>query len=92
MSAYSEKDMVVNGGLRCGRNVTNGILTCTDAPFSYVISQVLKPEDYRQVMDTVQQAILSTDLEQYFKTKPQFLQVVKDGEPDWHDPHNKKCK
>ncbi|XP_043192163.1 cGMP-specific 3',5'-cyclic phosphodiesterase-like, partial [Amphibalanus amphitrite] len=54
------------------------------------IFQVLKPEDYRQVMDTVQQAILSTDLEQYFKTKPQFLQVVRNGQPDWHEPHNKK--
>ena len=55
-------------------------------------AQVLKPEDYRRVMDTVQQAILSTDLEQYFKTKDQFRQIIKEGPPDWHDTHNKKRK
>ena len=53
---------------------------------------MLKPEDYRQVMDTVQQAILSTDLEQYFKSKDQFRRIIKQGQADWHDPHSKKCE
>ncbi|KAI8118322.1 5'-cyclic phosphodiesterase, cGMP-specific 3' [Lucilia cuprina] len=47
------------------------------------IFQALSPEDYRAVMKTVENAILSTDLAVYFKKRNAFLELVENGEFDW---------
>ncbi|XP_073817223.1 phosphodiesterase 6 [Musca autumnalis] len=53
------------------------------------IFQALSPEDYRQVMKVVENAILSTDLAVYFKKRNAFLDVVESGEFDWQSEDKK---
>ncbi|GFQ69598.1 piggyBac transposable element-derived protein 4 [Trichonephila clavata] len=54
------------------------------------IFQFLSPEDYRSIISIVESAILSTDLALYFKKKDSFLNLVKSGDPDWKNPHNRE--
>ncbi|XP_011182613.2 cGMP-specific 3',5'-cyclic phosphodiesterase isoform X1 [Zeugodacus cucurbitae] len=53
------------------------------------IFQALSPEDYRSVMNTVENAILSTDLAMYFKKRNAFLELVENGEFDWQSEEKK---
>lgn len=52
--------------------------------------QALSPDDYRQVMKIVENAILSTDLAMYFKKKNRFRELVDDGEFDWQSEEKKE--
>ncbi|CAD6993237.1 unnamed protein product [Ceratitis capitata] len=54
------------------------------------IFQALSPEDYRSVMKTVENAILSTDLAMYFKKRNAFLELVENGEFDWQSEEKKE--
>ncbi|XP_050325171.1 cGMP-specific 3',5'-cyclic phosphodiesterase [Bactrocera neohumeralis] len=54
------------------------------------IFQALSPEDYRSVMSTVENAILSTDLAMYFKKRNAFLELVENGEFDWQSEEKKE--
>ncbi|XP_067619163.1 cGMP-specific 3',5'-cyclic phosphodiesterase isoform X4 [Eurosta solidaginis] len=54
------------------------------------IFQALSPEDYRSVMKTVENAILSTDLAMYFKKRNAFLELVDNGEFDWQSEEKKE--
>ncbi|KAM7359224.1 phosphodiesterase 6 [Cochliomyia hominivorax] len=54
------------------------------------IFQALSPEDYRAVMKTVENAILSTDLAVYFKKRNAFLELVENGEFDWQSEEKKE--
>ncbi|EEB10808.1 cAMP/cGMP cyclic nucleotide phosphodiesterase, putative [Pediculus humanus corporis] len=54
------------------------------------IFQALSPDDYRQVMKIVENAILSTDLAMYFKKKNRFRELVDDGEFDWQSEEKKE--
>ena len=45
--------------------------------------QGLSTDQYKQVMHTVEQAILSTDMALYFAKKDKFLDVANKGEIDW---------
>ncbi|XP_036234287.2 cGMP-specific 3',5'-cyclic phosphodiesterase [Bactrocera oleae] len=54
------------------------------------IFQALSPEDYRSVMSTVENAILSTDLAMYFKKRNAFLELVENGEFDWQSEEKKQ--
>lgn len=56
------------------------------------IFQAMSTEDYRSVMRTVENAILSTDLAVYFKKKNSFLELVDNGEFDWQSESKKDCK
>lgn len=55
--------------------------------------QALSPEDYRRVMKTVEDAILSTDLATYFDKHKKFAYSVENGEFDWQneDKKDRKC-
>lgn len=55
-------------------------------------NQALSPEDYRSVMKTVENAILSTDLAMYFKKRNAFLELVENGEFDWQSEEKKECE
>lgn len=52
--------------------------------------QSLSPEDYRQVMNVVESAILSTDLAMYFKKRDKFLDLIDNGEFDWQSDEKKE--
>lgn len=54
--------------------------------------QSLSPEDYRQVMNVVESAILSTDLAMYFKKRDKFLDLIDNGEFDWQSDEKKERK
>ncbi|XP_067007873.1 cGMP-specific 3',5'-cyclic phosphodiesterase [Anabrus simplex] len=54
------------------------------------IFQTLSPEDYRNVMTTVENAIISTDLAMYFKKKSSFMELVENGEFDWQSEGKKE--
>ncbi|XP_047112368.1 cGMP-specific 3',5'-cyclic phosphodiesterase, partial [Schistocerca piceifrons] len=54
------------------------------------IFQSLSPEDYRYVMKTVENAIISTDLAMYFKKKNSFMELVENGEFDWQSEGKKE--
>ncbi|XP_063239936.1 cGMP-specific 3',5'-cyclic phosphodiesterase [Bacillus rossius redtenbacheri] len=54
------------------------------------IFQSLSTEDYRSVMKTVENAIISTDLAMYFKKKSSFMEVVENGEFDWQSEPKKE--
>nr|CAD7423736.1 unnamed protein product [Timema monikensis] len=54
------------------------------------IFQSLSTEDYRSVMKTVENAIISTDLAMYFKKKSSFMEVVENGEFDWQSEPQKE--
>ncbi|XP_055848135.1 cGMP-specific 3',5'-cyclic phosphodiesterase [Episyrphus balteatus] len=54
------------------------------------IFQALSPDDYRSVMKTVENAILSTDLAMYFKKRNSFLELVENGEFDWQGEEKKE--
>ncbi|KAK7792520.1 hypothetical protein R5R35_009928 [Gryllus longicercus] len=54
------------------------------------IFQSLSTEDYRYVMKTVENAIISTDLAMYFKKKSSFMELVEDGEFDWQSEGKKE--
>lgn len=54
--------------------------------------QALSPEDYKSVMNTVERAILSTDLAMYFKKRSKFLELIDNGEFDWQSDDKKECK
>ncbi|KAK6621921.1 cGMP-specific 3',5'-cyclic phosphodiesterase [Polyplax serrata] len=56
------------------------------------IFQALSPDDYRQVMRVVENAILSTDLAMYFKKKNRFRELVDNGEFDWQSEERKEGK
>lgn len=56
------------------------------------VLQALSPEDYKKVMKTVENAILSTDLAAYFKKKSKFLELVDEGEFDWQSEDKKECE
>lgn len=56
------------------------------------ISQALSPEDYRRVMKTVEDAILSTDLATYFDKHKKFGYYVENGEFDWQNEDKKERK
>lgn len=58
----------------------------------YYFLQSLSTEDYRNVMKTVENAIISTDLAMYFKKKVSFKQLVDEGEFDWQSEGKKECK
>ena len=52
--------------------------------------QGLSTDQYKQVMHTVEQAILSTDMALYFAKKDKFLDVANKGEIDWKEPDKKQ--
>ena len=52
----------------------------------------MSTDHYKQVMQTVEQAILSTDMALYFAKKDKFLEVANKGEIDWKDPEKKERK
>ena len=52
--------------------------------------QSLSTEDYRNVMKTVENAIISTDLAMYFKKKDSFKKLVDEGEFDWQSEGKKE--
>ncbi|PSN49010.1 cGMP-specific 3', partial [Blattella germanica] len=54
------------------------------------IFQSLSTEDYRNVMKTVECAIISTDLAMYFKKKDSFMELVEEGEFDWQSEGKKE--
>lgn len=54
------------------------------------IFQSLSTEDYRNVMKTVENAIISTDLAMYFKKKDSFNELVDGGEFDWQSEGKKE--
>lgn len=54
------------------------------------IFQALSPDDYRSVMKTVENAILSTDLAMYFKKRNNFLELVENGEFGWQGEEKKE--
>ncbi|XP_021916332.1 cGMP-specific 3',5'-cyclic phosphodiesterase [Zootermopsis nevadensis] len=54
------------------------------------IFQSLSTEDYRHVMKTVENAIISTDLAMYFKKKDSFMTLVDEGEFDWQSEGKKE--
>ncbi|XP_055921410.1 cGMP-specific 3',5'-cyclic phosphodiesterase isoform X2 [Eupeodes corollae] len=54
------------------------------------IFQALSPDDYRSVMKTVENAILSTDLAMYFKKRNNFIELVENGEFDWQSEEKKE--
>ncbi|XP_074599710.1 cGMP-specific 3',5'-cyclic phosphodiesterase-like isoform X2 [Brevipalpus obovatus] len=47
------------------------------------ILQALSPEDYRKVINNIENCILSTDLAQYFRKKDRFTQLISAGHADW---------
>ncbi|XP_034254332.1 cGMP-specific 3',5'-cyclic phosphodiesterase-like, partial [Thrips palmi] len=53
------------------------------------IFQAMSTDDYRAVMRTVENAILSTDLAMYFKKKDSFRELVDNGEFDWQSEPKK---
>lgn len=64
-----------------------------EIPFQWKIIfplQSLSPEDYRQVMNVVESAILSTDLAMYFKKRDKFLDLIDNGEFDWQSDEKKE--
>lgn len=64
-----------------------------EIPFQWKIIfpfQSLSPEDYRQVMNVVESAILSTDLAMYFKKRDRFLDLIDNGEFDWQSDEKKE--
>jgi cGMP-specific 3',5'-cyclic phosphodiesterase len=52
--------------------------------------QSLSTEDYRNVMKTVESAIISTDLAMYFKKKDSFKKLVDEGEFGWQSEGKKE--
>lgn len=54
--------------------------------------QALSPDDYRRVMNIVEEAILSTDLAMYFDKQKKFADYVENGEFDWQNEDKKECK
>lgn len=56
------------------------------------MSQAMSTDDYRAVMRTVENAILSTDLAMYFKKKDSFKELVENGEFDWQSESKKDRK
>ncbi|ESO86557.1 hypothetical protein LOTGIDRAFT_71258, partial [Lottia gigantea] len=53
------------------------------------IFQSLSPTDYRNVIKTLEHAILSTDLALYFKKRGDFKSLVESGERDFDEPYKK---
>lgn len=53
------------------------------------IFEAMSTNDYRAVMRTVENAILSTDLAMYFKKKDSFKELVDNGEFDWQSESKK---
>ena len=43
----------------------------------------LSTEDYKKVMTVLEQAILATDLANYFEKRDKFKMAADDGEIDW---------
>lgn len=54
--------------------------------------QALSPDDYRRVMNIVEEAILSTDLAMYFDKYKKFANYVENGEFDWQNEDKKECE
>lgn len=53
-----------------------------------ILKSLTGPE-YKEIIKIIEQCILSTDLEQYFKKKDKFAELVRSGEKEWKDPHKR---
>ena len=54
------------------------------------ILKSLPSNEYKEVIKIIEQCILSTDLEQYFKKKDRFADLVKSGEKEWREPQKRE--
>ena len=54
------------------------------------IFSALNPEEYKEVLQTMKNCILATDLALFFPNKAKLANIVKEGSFSWTDPEHRR--